>query len=51
MLAGQAFLVTLTWLVLQIASLGAMLAVASMPGTVLTPLGGIMSDRLCPLGS
>lgn len=52
MLADQAFLVALTWLVLQIAGpgagLGAVLAVASVPGTVLTPLGGVLSDRLSP---
>jgi MFS family permease len=52
MLADQAFLVALTWLVLQVAGpgagLGAVLAVASVPGTVLTPLGGVMSDRLSP---
>jgi MFS family permease len=52
MLADQAFLVALTWLVLQVAGagagLGAVLAVASVPGTVLTPLGGVMSDRFSP---
>ncbi len=52
MLADQAFLVSLTWLVLRItdsgASLGAVLAVAAVPGIVLTPLGGVLSDRLSP---
>lgn len=52
MLADQAFLVTLTWLVLGItesgASLGAILAVASVPGIVLTPLGGVLGDRFPP---
>ena len=53
MLADQAFLVSLTWLVLKItdsgAGLGAVLAVASIPGIVLTPLGGVLSDRLSPI--
>ena len=44
MLADQAFLVSLTWLVLRItdsgAALGVVLAVASIPGIVLMPLGG-----------
>ena len=52
MLADQAFLVSLTWLVLNItdsgASLGAVLAVAAVPGIVLMPLGGVLSDRLSP---
>ncbi len=52
MLADQAFLVALTWLVLEVAGpgagLGAVLAVASLPGTVLTPLGGVLSDRFSP---
>ena len=52
MLADQAFLVALTWLVLQVAGsgaeLGAVLAVASVPGVLLTPLGGVMSDRFSP---
>lgn len=52
-LADQAFLVSLTWLVLRItdsgASLGLVLAVASVPGIVLTPLGGVLSDRLAPV--
>jgi nitrate/nitrite transporter NarK len=52
MLADQAFLVALTWLVLRVtgsgAELGAVLAVASIPGTVLTPAGGVMSDRYSP---
>ncbi len=53
MLADQAFLVSLTWLVLKItgsaAALGAVLAVASIPGIVLTPLGGVLSDRFSPV--
>lgn len=53
MLADQAFLVSLTWLVLGItdsgAALGTVLAVASIPGIVLTPLGGVLSDRLSPV--
>ncbi|WP_166176589.1 MFS transporter [Rubrobacter tropicus] len=53
MLADQAFLVSLTWLVLRItesgASLGVVLAVASVPGIVLTPLGGVLSDKLSPV--
>ncbi len=53
MLADQAFLVSLTWLVLKItgsgAALGAVLAVASIPGIVLTPLGGVLSDRMSPI--
>lgn len=53
MLADQAFLVSLTWLVLRItesgASLGTVLAVASVPGIVLMPLGGVLSDRLSPV--
>src|SRR5919107_4750793 len=52
MLADQAFLVALTWLVLRIAGscaeLGAVLAVASIPGTILTPAGGVLSDRYSP---
>ena len=52
MLADQAFLVALTWLVLRVsgsgAELGAVLAVASIPGTVLTPAGGVLSDRYSP---
>ena len=53
MLADQAFLVALTWLVLRVAGsgteLGAVLAVASIPGTVLTPAGGVLSDRYSPV--
>ena len=53
MLADQAFLVALTWLVLRIAGsgaeLGAVLAVASVPGAVLMPLGGVLSDRSSPV--
>ena len=52
MLADQAFLVALTWLVLRVAGsgaeLGAVLAVASVPGAVLMPLGGVLSDRASP---
>ena len=52
MLADQAFLVALTWLVLRItgsgAELGLILAVASIPGTILTPAGGVLSDRHSP---
>jgi MFS family permease len=53
MLADQAFLVSLTWLVLRITesgtSLGVVLAVASVPGIILTPLGGVLSDKLSPV--
>ncbi len=53
MLADQAFLISLTWLVLRItdsgAALGTVLAVAAIPGIVLTPLGGVLSDRLSPI--
>jgi MFS transporter len=52
MLADQAFLVALTWLVLRVtgsgAELGRVLAVASIPGTILTPAGGVLSDRYSP---
>ncbi len=52
MLADQAFLVSLTWLVLRITdsstALGLVLAVASIPGIALMPLGGVLSDRLPP---
>jgi MFS family permease len=52
MLADQAFLVALTWLVLRVtgsgAELGLVLAVASIPGTILTPAGGILTDRYSP---
>jgi MFS family permease len=52
MLADQAFLVALTWLVLRVAGagveLGTVLAVASIPGIVLMPLGGVISDRFPP---
>lgn len=51
--ADQAFLVSLTWLVLNITesgtSLGLVLAVASVPGIVLTPFGGVLSDRVSPV--
>ena len=53
MLADQAFLVALTWLVLRLAGsgaeLGAVLAVASVPGAILMPLGGVLSDRSSPV--
>jgi hypothetical protein len=53
MLADQAFLVALTWLVLRVAGsgadLGAVLAVASIPGIILTPAGGVLSDRYSPV--
>ena len=46
MLADQAFLVALTWLALRVtgsgAELGRVLAVASIPGTILTPAGGVL---------
>jgi predicted MFS family arabinose efflux permease len=52
MLADQAFLVALTWLVLRVAGsgaeLGAVLAVASVPGAILMPVGGVLSDRSSP---
>jgi MFS family permease len=52
MLADQAFLVALTWLVLRVSGsgveLGTVLAVASLPGIVLMPVGGVMSDRFSP---
>ena len=52
MIADQAFLVALTWLVLRVsgsgAELGLVLAVASIPGTILTPAGGVLSDRYSP---
>jgi predicted MFS family arabinose efflux permease len=53
MLADQAFLVALTWLVLRLAGsgaeLGAVLAVASVPGAILMPVGGVLSDRTSPV--
>lgn len=52
MLADQALLVSLTWLVVRTTdsgtALGFVLAVASIPGIVLMPLGGVLSDRLPP---
>jgi MFS family permease len=52
LLADQAFLVTPTWMVLQIpgpgAGLGAVLAAVSVTGSVLARLGGVMSDRFSP---
>lgn len=52
MLADQAFLVALTWLVLRVSGsgveLGTVLAVASLPGIVLMPVGGVISDRFSP---
>ncbi|MDP9437864.1 MAG: MFS transporter [Actinomycetota bacterium] len=54
MLADQAFLVSLTWLVLELtgagSGLGVVLAVASVPGLLLMPLGGVASDRLSAAG-
>jgi MFS family permease len=53
MLADQAFLVALTWLVLRItasgAALGTVLAVAAIAGIALMPFGGVLSDRLSPI--
>lgn len=53
MLADQAFLVALTWLVLRLtgsgAELGVLLAVVSIPGTLLMPFGGVLSDRFSPV--
>ena len=53
MLADQAFLVALMWLVLRLAGsgaeLGAVLAVTSVPGAILMPLGGVLSDRSSPV--
>jgi MFS family permease len=52
MLADQAFLVALTWLVLRVSGsgveLGTVLAVASLPGILLMPVGGVISDRFSP---
>ena len=52
MVADQALLVSLTWLVVRItdsgAALGSVLAVASIPGIILMPLGGVLSDRTPP---
>lgn len=52
LLADNAFFVALTWLVLGVvgagADLGSVLAVAAVPGVVLLPLGGWLSDRLAP---
>lgn len=52
MVADQALLVSLTWLVVRItdsgAALGTVLAVASIPGIILMPLGGVLSDRVPP---
>lgn len=52
LLADQAFFVTLTLLVLQVAGpgaeLGAVLAVAAIPGAVLLPFGGWLADRVAP---
>lgn len=50
--ADQAFFVVVTLLVLRVAGpgveLGAVLAVASVPGAVLMPFGGVLSDRFSP---
>jgi hypothetical protein len=52
-LADAAFFVALAWLVLQVSGpgveIGAVLAVGSIPGTVLLPLGGVLSDRVSPV--
>jgi MFS family permease len=52
LLADQTFFVVLTFLVLQVAGpgaqLGAVLAVAAVPGAILLPLGGWLSDRFPP---
>ncbi len=52
LLADQAFFVTLMLLVLQVAGpgaeLGAVLAVAAIPGAVLLPFGGWLADRVAP---
>ena len=52
LLADQVFFVTLTFLVLQVAGpgaqLGSVLAVAAIPGAVLLPIGGWLSDRFPP---
>lgn len=52
LVADQAFLVALTWLVLEVAgpggALGTVLAVAAVPGVVLLPVGGWLSDRFGP---
>jgi MFS family permease len=52
MLADQAFLVALTWLVLRVSGsgveMGTVLAVASLPGILLMPVGGVISDRFSP---
>jgi len=52
-LADAAFFVALAWLVLQVSGpgvgIGAVLAIGAIPGTVLLPLGGVLSDRASPL--
>lgn len=52
LLADQAFLILFTLLVLRLAGpgaeLGAILAVAAVPGAVLLPIGGWVSDRVPP---
>ena len=52
LLADQIFFVTLTFLVLQVAGpgarLGSVLAVAAIPGAILLPVGGWLSDRFPP---
>lgn len=52
LLADQTFFVVLTFLVLQVAGagaqLGTVLAVAAIPGAVLLPIGGWLSDRRPP---
>jgi hypothetical protein len=52
-LGDAAFFVALAWLVLQVSGpgvgIGVVLAVGSIPGTILLPLGGVLSDRVSPL--
>ena len=52
-LADAAFFVALAWLVLRVSGpgvgIGAVLAVGSIPGAILLPLGGVLSDRFSPL--
>lgn len=52
-LADAIFFVALAWLVLRVSGpgvgIGAVLAVGSIPGAVLLPLGGVLSDRFSPV--
>jgi hypothetical protein len=52
-LADAAFFVALAWLVLLVSGpglgIGVVLAIGSIPGTVLLPLGGVLSDRVSPI--